>query len=110
MAQGKNGGRTFLSAISIHITNGKHADGERQEKLTTESAEEEREINHKRHKGTKAQRHKGTKGTKAQRHKGTKGTKAQRHKGTKAQRHKGTKAQRHKGTQNLNEIGDLFES
>ena len=27
--RGENGGRTFLSAISIHITNGKHADGER---------------------------------------------------------------------------------
>ncbi len=51
--RGENGGRTFLSAISIHITNGKHADGERQEKLTTESTEEEREINHKRHKKPK---------------------------------------------------------
>ena len=48
--KGKNGGRTFLSAISIHITNGKHANGERPEKFTTESTEEEREINHKRHK------------------------------------------------------------
>ena len=56
MAQGKNGGRTFLSAISIHIANGKHADGERQEKLTTESTEEEREINHKRHKKPKGGR------------------------------------------------------